>query len=219
MHLPPTRCGGRWAPRPQTEGNAHRSSNGSNKEESKRSRGGKNPSEVPFENKETALSARSNHPWLSSARVAKFFVFSPWGPHWGVSALAAHAGGAGRRERRDEGCGAQLCRVISGPRETPSAPPAAGASGAGRAATGRSRQETDLTLSGVCCCWRSLTTTASRLFSPLCDGRALKEGRQGVLQGPRPLYGICFLFKLAPNKTPLGKPPPKLVETFNRGSK
>lgn len=190
MHLPPTGCGGRWAPRPRAEGNAHRSLNGSGKEESKRSRGGKNLSEVQFENKETALSARSNHPRLSSERVAKFFVFSPWRPRWGVRALAARAGRAGRRERRDEGCGAQLCRVISRPRETPSAPPAAGASGAGRAAAGRSRQETDLTLSGVfCCCW-SLTATALRLFSPLCNGRALKEGRQGVRQGPRPLYGI-----------------------------
>ena len=94
--------------RARAEGNAHRSSNGSNKEESKRSRGGKKPSEVQFENKETALSAHSNHPWLSSeCVVAKFFGFSPWRPCLGVSALAARAGRAGRSEWQDEGCSAQ----------------------------------------------------------------------------------------------------------------
>lgn len=119
LHPPPMRCRERWALRPRAEGNAHRSSNGSNKEESKTREEEKNP-------QKSSLKTRKQHYWLIKSSlavlrvcVAKFFVFSPWRPCLGVSALAARTGRAGRSEQQDAGCSAQHSAEAFRDREKP----------------------------------------------------------------------------------------------------
>lgn len=196
-------------PRGTGRGQCSRSSNGRGEEEAKRSRGGKKkpqPSEVQFENTETALLAHQTIlgcPRSARSQILCFFL--PGAHGWGSAPAPAGASG-GRRAAAHRA----LPRRSGAPRTPREHPGPAGAA----AAAGRKQIRLYLMSSAAAA---AVTAAALPLFSPLWKA---KGGRAGSPRGARPPYSIpVFCSNWHRTKTPVGKTPPKPVEAFDTGSK